>query len=138
MYKAEDVPFCAPVLSPVYLLSFSFKAPIKSTRKLEGLNWKIITQKKKKDSILHFLCLSIVAGNSRIASPQIMVWRLSCEFLALSQACPLALITYLNWFPFIYVLLQDFFSLLFSLCSTFSAPYRSVCLVAGLQLSTWP
>lgn len=48
--------------------------------------------------------------NSQIASSQIMVWRpsISYEFLALSYACPLTLMTYFNQFPFVYVLLQDF------------------------------
>lgn len=57
MHKAEDVPFCAPVLSPVYLLFFSFKAPIKSTRNLEGLDWKIIFQGEKTRFCISYVCL---------------------------------------------------------------------------------
>lgn len=110
MHKAEDVPFCAPVLSPVYLLFFSFKAPINSPEIWEVWIGRLFFKEKRLDSA--FPMFVYCSRNSRIASSQIMVWRpsISYKFLALSYACLLVLITYFNKFPFIYVLLQDFLS----------------------------
>lgn len=136
MYKAEDILF-----APLFCLLFIYFSLLSKHQWSPPEGWKVwigrlLFKEKRFDSA--FPMFVYCSRNSRIASPQIMVWRLSHEFLALSYACPLALITYFNWFPFDYVLLQDFLPSFHSVCSTFPASSRSVCLVAGLPLSSWP